>query len=154
MAMRDRLPLARPEMGEAELQAVRQVIESGWVTQGPMVAEFERSVAKATGAMEGVAVSSCTTALHLALIVSGIKTGDEVIVPSMSFIATANAVVHAGATPVFAEVNPVTFNLDPLDRGAASHAPDSSNPLGSSVGPTSGYRRFQQVGPGSQSRPY
>ena len=115
MAMRDRLPLARPEMGEAELQAVRQVIESGWVTQGPMVAEFERSVAKATGAMEGVAVSSCTTALHLALIVSGIKTGDEVIVPSMSFIATANAVVHAGATPVFAEVNPVTFNLDPLD---------------------------------------
>lgn len=113
--MIDRIPIARPELGEPEWRAVREVIDSGWITQGPKVVDFERAVARVTGAVEGVAVSSCTTALHLALVASGIGPGSEVIVPSMSFIATANAVVHAGATPVFAEVDPVSFNLDPGD---------------------------------------
>lgn len=98
-------------MGEPEWQAIREVIESGWVTQGPRVEAFERSMADFCGAAHAVAVSSCTTALHLSLLTAGVGAGDEVIVPSMSFIATANAVVHAGATPVFAEVDPETFNL-------------------------------------------
>jgi perosamine synthetase len=110
-----RIPIARPEMGEPEWLAIREVIESGWVTQGPRVEAFERAVAEYCGAEHAVAVSSCTTALHLSLIVAGIGPGDEVIVPSMSFIATANAVVHAGAEPVFAEVEPDTFNLDLAD---------------------------------------
>jgi len=107
-----RIPVARPELGEPEWQAIRKVVESGWVTQGPKVEEFEKTMAGMCGAAYGVAVSSCTTALHLSLVVAGVQPGDEVIVPSMSFIATANSVVHAGATPVFAEVHPDTFNLD------------------------------------------
>ncbi len=110
-----RIPVARPEMGEPEWQAIRQVIESGWVTQGPKVEEFEAALASQAGASHAVAVSSCTTALHLSLVVAGVAPGDEVVVPSMSFIATANSVVHAGATPVFAEVEPDTFNLDLAD---------------------------------------
>lgn len=110
-----RVPIARPEMGEPEWQAVREVIESGWVTQGPRVEAFEQAMASYCGASHAVAVSSCTTALHLSLVVAGVGPGDEVIVPSMSFIATANAVVHAGAVPVFAEVAPDTFNLDLAD---------------------------------------
>jgi dTDP-4-amino-4,6-dideoxygalactose transaminase len=107
-----RIPIARPELGEAEWTAVRQVIESGWVTQGPRVAEFEEAIAQMCGAAHAVALSSCTTALHLALLCAGVGDGDEVIVPSMSFIATANVVVHAGGVPVFAEVDAKTFNLD------------------------------------------
>jgi perosamine synthetase len=110
-----RIPLALPSLGDAEWQAVRRVIESGWVAQGPVVQEFENSVADYCGASHAVAVSSCTAALHLALICAGVGPGDEVIVPSMSFIATANAVTFVGATPVFAEVEPDTFNLAPDD---------------------------------------
>jgi perosamine synthetase len=109
------IPIARPRLDVEEVEAIRSVIESGWVTQGPKVAEFEHAFSELTGGPSAVAVSSCTTALHLALLVSRVGRGDEVIVPSMSFIATANAVVHAGATPVFAEVEPNTYNLDLSD---------------------------------------
>jgi dTDP-4-amino-4,6-dideoxygalactose transaminase len=89
------------------------VIESGWVSQGPRVREFEAAFAERVGAADAVATTNCTTALQLALYVSGVGPGDEVIVPSMSFIATANSVWQCGATPVFADVDPLTYNLDP-----------------------------------------
>ncbi|HEX5117371.1 MAG TPA: DegT/DnrJ/EryC1/StrS family aminotransferase [Pseudonocardiaceae bacterium] len=107
------IPVMRPLLGDAEAEAVAEVIASGWVAQGPRVAEFERRFAEHVGAAEGVAVSSCTTALHLALYVLGVGPGDEVVVPSFSFIASANAVRYCGATPVFADVDPATGNLTP-----------------------------------------
>jgi len=109
------IPLTRPEFGDEEARAVADVLKSGWVVQGPKVAEFEAAVASRLGAAHGVATTSCTTALHLAFIGSGIGPGDEVICPSYSFIASANAIVHAGATPVFADIEDDTWNLDPSD---------------------------------------
>jgi dTDP-4-amino-4,6-dideoxygalactose transaminase len=113
------VPFARPYLTGDEGAAVAQVIASGWVSQGPRVREFEAAFAERVGAAEAVAVSNCTTALQLALYVSGVGPGDEVIVPSMSFIATANAVWQCGATPVFADVDPRTFNLDPYSAERA-----------------------------------
>ena len=107
------VPFARPAMMGGEAAAIAEVIESGWVSQGPRVAAFEAAFAARVGAPAAVATTSCTTALALALYVSGVGPGDEVIVPSLSFIATANAVWHCGAEPVFADINPRTYNLDP-----------------------------------------
>jgi len=112
-APRRSVPLARPSFDESELALVAEVLRSGWVTQGPKVGEFERAFAARVGAREAVAVSNATAALFLCLHAQGIGRGDEVLVPSLSFIATANCVVHAGATPVFVDVEPRTFNVDP-----------------------------------------
>ena len=113
------IPITKPYFGPEEARPRRKAVESGWVSQGPKVAEFERAVADYCGAAHAVAVSNCTTALHLALLVLGVGPGDEVICPSMSFIATANSIRHAGATPVFADVDPQTYNLDPDAAEAA-----------------------------------
>jgi len=107
------IPIARPTLGEREVEAVRRVILSGWVTQGPEVAAFEREFAAFVGAPHAVAVSSATTALHLALLAAGVGPGDEVVTVSHSFIATANAIRYCGARPVFVDVQPATFNIDP-----------------------------------------
>jgi perosamine synthetase len=107
------IPFSRPTFRGDEGAAVAEVIASRWVSQGPRVREFEAAFAARVGAAEAVATTNCTSALHLALHVSGVGPGDEVVVPSMSFIATANAVWQCGATPVFADVDPRTFNLDP-----------------------------------------
>jgi perosamine synthetase len=107
------IPVAKPLLGEDEAAAARRVILSGWVTQGPEVAAFEREFAAAVGSPHACAVSSCTTALHLALVASGVKPGHEVITASHSFIATANAIRYCGALPVFVDVQPSTYNMDP-----------------------------------------
>jgi dTDP-4-amino-4,6-dideoxygalactose transaminase len=107
------IPIIKPLMDEREAAAARRVILSGWVTQGPEVAAFEHEFADFVGAAHAVAVSSCTTALHLALLAAGVRPGDEVVTVSHSYIATANAVRYCGATPVFVDVEPDTFNIDP-----------------------------------------
>ena len=106
-----RIPVMIPMLGEEEAQAAADAVRSGWVAQGPRVDRFEQEFAATAGAAHGVAVSSCTTALHLALVLMEAGPGDEVIVPSLSFIATANAVRYVGATPVFADVDLTTGNL-------------------------------------------
>jgi dTDP-4-amino-4,6-dideoxygalactose transaminase len=107
------IPVMKPWLGNEEAEAAAEAVASGWIAQGPRVREFEEAFATATGSPHAVAVSSCTTALHLALIAAGIGPGDEVIVPSLSFIATANAVRYVGARPVFADVDLATQNLVP-----------------------------------------
>jgi perosamine synthetase len=107
------IPLARPVTGEAEAEAARRPILNGWLTQGPEVESFEREFAAFTGAPHACAVSNCTTALHLALLVVGVKPGDEVITVSHSYIATANSVRYCGALPVFIDIDPATGNMDP-----------------------------------------
>src|SRR3954454_9518959 len=109
------IPIAQPFLTQEEAQAAYDTILTGWITQGPKVQEFEEKFAAYTGASYAIATSSCTTALHLSMIVGGIGPGDEVICPSMSYIATANAIKYVGATPVFAEVQQETYNLDPID---------------------------------------
>ncbi len=115
----DQIPLLRPWTGEEEVRAAAEVILSGWVSQGPKVIEFENAVAGYVGARYGVATNACTSALHLALHLSGVGPGDEVIVPSFTCMATANAVHHAGAQPAFADVNARTYNLEAESAAAA-----------------------------------
>ncbi|MFN8037023.1 MAG: DegT/DnrJ/EryC1/StrS family aminotransferase [Acidimicrobiia bacterium] len=101
----------KPWLGEAEQAAAAEAVASGWVAQGPRVGAFEHAMAELVGAQHAVALSSCTAALHLALVVLGVGPGDDVVVPSLSFIATANAVRYVGARPVFADVDEQTQNL-------------------------------------------
>lgn len=107
------IPITRPTIGEEEVEAAGNALRSGWVSQGPRVAEFEETFAAYVGAPHACAVSNCTTALHLALLAVGVQPGDQVITVSHSFIATANSIRYCGATPVFVDIDPGTFNMDP-----------------------------------------
>ena len=113
--MRDRIiPISVTWIGKDELQAIKRVLLSRWLGQGPEVEEFERRFAKYIGTKSAVAVSSGTAALHLALLACDIGPEDEVIVPTFTYVATANAVLHAGARPIFVDLNPHTYSIDPI----------------------------------------
>jgi dTDP-4-amino-4,6-dideoxygalactose transaminase len=113
--MSRQIPISLPATGDEEWQAVREPIMSGWLTQGPKVAAFEQAFAERHRVPHALAVTSCTTGLHLILVAMGIGPGDEVIVPAFTWVATANVVLYCGATPVFADVSRETFNIDPED---------------------------------------
>jgi perosamine synthetase len=108
------IPIAKPWIGEAEAEAAKRPILAGWVTQGPEVAAFEQEFAAYVGAKYACAVSNCTTALHLALLAVGVQPGDEVITVSHSYIATANSIRYCGAIPVFVDIEPQTYNINPM----------------------------------------
>src|ERR1043166_3714104 len=107
------IPVARPTLGEAEYEAARRPLASGWLTQGPEVAAFEKEFAAYVGAPHACAVSNCTTALHLALLAAGVQDGDEEITVRHSYPATANSLRYCGAAPVFVDIDPASYNLDP-----------------------------------------
>ncbi|MBI2765292.1 MAG: DegT/DnrJ/EryC1/StrS family aminotransferase [Chloroflexi bacterium] len=113
------IPITRPFVREEEAEAAANAVRSGWLSQGARVQEFEAALADYVGAKHAIATSNCTTALHLALLAAGVGPGDEVICPSFSFIATANAIVHAGATPVFVDIDAETYNVQPALMEAA-----------------------------------
>jgi perosamine synthetase len=112
MAIKTSIPITKPLIGEEELRAVQQPLETGWVVQGPYVEEFERKFCGYTGARFSIATSSCTTALHIAVAALGLKPGDEVIVPAFTWVSTANVVEYMGARPVFCDVDLESFNID------------------------------------------
>lgn len=114
-----KIPISKPYFGDEERALVLEPIETGWVVQGPKVAEFERRFAAYAGTPFALATTSCTTALHLALVALGVGPGDEVIVPALTWVATANVVEMQGARPVFVDVELDTFNLDPARLAAA-----------------------------------
>ncbi len=114
-----RVPFAPPALGPEEIAEVIATLESGWLSTGPRVTRFEQAFARHVGAPCAIAVSSCTAALHLSLLASGVGAGDEVVTSPLTFCATANVVVHCGATPVFADVERGTGNLDPAAAAAA-----------------------------------
>jgi perosamine synthetase len=130
-----RIPLTRPWTGDAELEAVRAVLESGHLAQGPRVAAFEDAVREVTGARHAIATSSCTTALHLALVLAGVGPGDEVAVADFTFPATANVIVQQGAVPVPVDIDPATYAMDPADLarriGPRTRAVLAVDPVGS-----------------------
>jgi dTDP-4-amino-4,6-dideoxygalactose transaminase len=107
------IPIAKPFLDTTEADAAREAVLSGWISQGAQVAAFEREFAALVGAPHACAVSNCTTALHLALLAQGVGPSDEVITASHSFIASANSIRYCGATPVFVDIDPATYNLDP-----------------------------------------
>ena len=107
------IPITKPFLGKEEVAAAKKAILSGWVSQGPRVRQFEESFKSFVGAKHACAVSSCTTALHIALLAAGVKPGDAVVTVSHSFIATANSITHAGAKPIFVDIEPDTFNVAP-----------------------------------------
>jgi dTDP-4-amino-4,6-dideoxygalactose transaminase len=107
------VPFAPPSLGSGEIAEVVATLESGWLTTGPRVASFERRFADYVGAPHALAVNSCTAALHLSLLACDVEAGDEVVTTPLTFCATANVIVHAGGTPVFADIDPVSCNLDP-----------------------------------------
>jgi perosamine synthetase len=113
------IPLARPVIGELEIERVLEVLRSGRLSLGPLLAEFEQEFARCVGAAHASAVSSGTAGLHLALRAAGVSDGDEVVTSPFSFVASANVAVYERARPVFADIDPVTFNLDP-DAAAAA----------------------------------
>ncbi|MGH9374379.1 MAG: DegT/DnrJ/EryC1/StrS family aminotransferase, partial [Vicinamibacterales bacterium] len=107
------VPFAPPDLSGPEIAEVVATLESGWLSTGPRVKQFEQAFADYVGAPHAIAVNSCTAALHLSLIASGVGAGDEVITTPLTFCATANVVLHAGATPIFADIDPVSMNIDP-----------------------------------------
>jgi perosamine synthetase len=109
------IPITKPYFTKDEAKAVEEVLKSGWVSQGPKVVEFEKLIAEYTHTNYAVATNSCTSGMHLTFLALGIGKGDEVIVPSFTFPATPNSVVYTGATPVFADIDPRTYNIDPTD---------------------------------------
>lgn len=117
--MAERIQISQPATGEEEWQALREPLETGWLTSGPKVGELERRFAERTGVSDALATTSCTTALHLILAALGIGPGDEVIVPAFTWVSTANVVLYCGATPVFVDVERETYNLDPAQVEAA-----------------------------------
>jgi len=108
-----RIEISSPSVGIDEWEALREPFETGWLTQGPKVAAFEAAFAKRHGVRHAIATTSCTTGLHLTLTALGIGPGDEVIVPAFTWVASANAVIHCGATPVLVDIDRTSFNLDP-----------------------------------------
>tara|TARA_R110001592_G_scaffold114824_5_gene314993 strand:+ start:3277 stop:4476 length:1200 start_codon:yes stop_codon:yes gene_type:complete len=112
MSSKLNVPIARTSLTEDEIQSVLEPLRSGWLVQGPKVREFEEKWSEFTGAKHSIAVTSCTTGLHLSLVALGIQPGDEVIVPAFTWVATANVVEHVGAKVVFCDIDLETFNID------------------------------------------